>query len=433
MLILVMASVSASAGDWPAFRGEGARGVADGAHLPLEWDVATSKNVRWVTEVPGMGHSSPIVWGHQLFVTTAVAAGRAELELGDTGGIKLADAGGEHSWRLLSIDTRDGRVMWEKEAYTGEPRTRRHVKSSQANATPATDGETVVALFGSQGIVAYDLEGNEKWRKDLGKNDPGLDGDTSSQWGAASSPVLHGGRVFVQVDRHADSFLVAIEAESGAEIWRVERDERPVWATPTLHVGDERSELIVRGGHYDRAYDPADGRELWRYADDAEVKSTTAFVADGLVLLTGGYRGRPMTALRLGGSGDLSPAEGGEAPFLAWRSEVGGPYTSTPVAYDDLLYLVRDEGILQIHDLKTGDLVHRVRTGATHAASLLASDGHVFVASEDGEVLVYRAGREAELVARNQMGEVVMATPAIANGTLFVRTLGHLYAIAAAR
>ena len=291
--------VTAWAGDWPAFRGAGARGVADGAGLPVEWDVDTSANIRWAIEIPGMGHSSPIVWGHRLFITTAVAASRAELELGDTGGIKLADA--EHSWRILSIDTRDGRVLWETEAYRGEPRTRRHVKSSHANATPATDGDTVVAMFGSQGIVAYDLDGNEKWRKDFGKNDPGLDGDTSSQWGAASSPVVHGGRVFVQVDRHADSFVAALEAETGVEIWRVARDERPVWATPTLHIGKERSELIVRGGHYDRAHDPADGTELWRYADDAEVKMTTAFVASDLVLLTGGYRGRPMVALRLGG------------------------------------------------------------------------------------------------------------------------------------
>ncbi len=296
-------SVPGLAADWPAFRGPGARGVADGAGLPVEWDVATSKNIRWASGIPGMGHSSPVVWGNRLFVTTAVAPGRAILELGDTGGIKLADAEGEHSWRLLGIDASDGRVVWEREVYRGASRTRRHVKSSQANATPATDGNTIVALFGSQGMAAFDLDGNEKWRKDLGTNDPGLDGDTSSQWGAASSPVLHGGRVFVQVDRHADSFLAPFDADTGAEIWRVARDERPVWSTPTLHLGGERSELIVRGGHYDRGYDPRDGSELWRFADDAEVKTTTAFVADGLILLTGGYRGRPMIALRLGGRG----------------------------------------------------------------------------------------------------------------------------------
>jgi outer membrane protein assembly factor BamB len=419
------------AADWASFRGPGAAGVADGQKLPTEWDVATGRNVAWKTAIPGSAHSSPVVSGGRVFVTTSVGDRPASFVFGDEGGIAPSDDTGRHTWRVLALDAADGRVLWDREVFSAEPRAKRHVKGSYANSTPAVAGDTVVAILGSQGMVALDVkDGAERWRVDLGTLNPGLFGDTTSEWGYASSPVTDGGRVYVQVDRHASSYLAAFDVASGRQLWKVNRDERPVWATPTLARSGERQDLVVVGGYHTRGYDPESGKERWRFADEAEVKTTTPFVADGLIILSGGYRGRPMFALRPGAEGDIS-LTGSETtgPFVAWTTEPGGPYTSTPVGYQGLLYSVRDEGIFQVHDLSNGALVHRERTETTHAASPVASDGRVFVAAEGGEVLVYRAGREPELLARNDMGEACMATPAIASGALIVRTTGHVYAI----
>jgi outer membrane protein assembly factor BamB len=424
---------TAPAQEWPSFRGAFARGVADGQNLPADWDVTASRNVRWKTAVPGIGHSSPVVWGERVFLTTAVPAESPALVLGDKGGIDLANDKPPISWRLLCLDARDGKLVWEREAHAGEPRAARHVKSSQANPTPATDGKTVVALFGSGTLVAHDVDGTRRWSLDLGTLNPGLLGDPKSEWGHASSPVVFENLAIVQVDKHAGSFLAAYDLASGKPAWRVERTERPVWATPTLHAAGGRAELIVVGGLHVRGYDPRTGKELWRFKDEAEVKTPTPFVSDGLVIFAGGYRGRPLFAIRAGASGDVSvPADATSGPSLAWRSEPGGPYTTTPLAYRDLLYAVRDEGVLGVYELKTGALVYRERTGTTHSASPVASDGKLYLAGEDGQLLVLRAGRAFDVAARIDMGETVFATPAIARGTLYVRTRGHLYAISAA-
>jgi len=419
-----------SGGDWPSFRGPGARGVADGQDLPTAWDVASGQNIRWKLAVPGMSHASPVVSAGRVFVVSAVGQENPELLLGKQGGSDIVADLTPQSWRIYCVDARDGTILWEKEAYAGVPRAKRHGKGSYANPTPATDGRTVVAIFGSQGLSAYSVDGELKWKTDLGVLDPGLARDPTLSWGYGSSPLIGGGRVFVQIDRHSDSFLAAFDVETGERLWTVPRDEKPVWATPTLHETDERTELIVQGGNYARAYDPATGKELWRLEDAAEVKIPTPFVSDGLIVLAGGFRGRPMFGVRPGGSGDITLAEGAtSSEFVAWHSEKGGPYTCTPVAYDGLLYVLRDAGILQVHDLKTGEQIHAERTGATHSASPVASDGHLYVTSEEGEILVYRTGREPELLERNAMGEPALATPAIAQKTLFVRTSRHLYAV----
>ena len=433
LAVLFVTAAPLVAENWPSFRGPLAQGVRDGEDLPTEWDVRTGRNVRFKTAIPGLGHSSPIVWGDRVFLTSAVGGTPAPLKLGDSGGIDLAEDPGTLSWRLFCLSARDGRVLWEREAFAGGPRAKRHAKSSQANATPATDGRTVVALFGSGGLAAYDIEGGLKWKADLGPLNPGYFGDTTSEWGHGSSPVIDGDRVFVQVDRHAQSFLAAFDLASGRRLWTRDPNERPVWSTPTVHESGGRRELIVVGGYHVRGYDVSDGHELWRFKDDAEVKTPTPFVAGDLIVLSGGYRGRPIVALKSGATGDVSVPEGAASgPFLAWRTDPGGPYTTTPLAYQGLLYSVRDEGIAAAYDLATGQRIYQERTGATHAASPVASDGRLFVAAEGGEVLVVKAGRAFEVLARNDMGEPCMATPAIAGGTLFVRTQGHLYAIAKA-
>jgi outer membrane protein assembly factor BamB len=243
--------------------------------------------------------------------------------------------------------------------------------------------------------------------------------------------VIFENRVIVQVDRHAQSFLAAYDLATGRQLWKVDRDERPVWATPTLFAGPSRTELIVVGGVHVKGYDPRTGAELWRFKDVSEVKTPTAFVDSDLIYFSGGYRGRPFFALRTGASGDVSEPENAKTgKFLAWRTEPGGPYTSTPVAYQGVLFAVRDEGIAVAHDAVTGERLFMERTGATHSASPVASDGRIYVAAEGGEVLVLKAGRAFEVLARNDMGVALMATPAISGKTLYVRGTDHVFAIA---
>ncbi len=427
-LALFIAAPSA-AQNWPSFRGPFARGVADQQNLPVDWDVKTGRNVRWKAPIPGQGHSSPVIWGDRLFVTSVARENPPAIKLGDSG-IGMADDKVAHIWRVSCLDTKDGKLLWSKEVHSGVPRATRHVKSSQANSTPATDGKTVVAILGSEGVIAFDMAGTLKWRADLGVLNPGLYGDPTSEWGYASSPVIFEDRVIIQVDRHKDSYLAAFALATGKKLWNVPRVERPVWSTPTLHTTGSRTDLIVVGGEYVRGYDPKSGAELWKFKDAAEVKTPTPFVADGLIVFSGGYRGRPIFAIKTGAKGDVSEPENAKSgAWLAWRSEAGGPYTTTPLAYQGVLYAVRDEGILGTYDLKTGAGLYRERTSATHSASPVASDGRVYMAAEGGEVIVLKAGRTFEVLARIDMGAPLMATPAISDKTMFIRTPEHIYAI----
>ena len=422
LLALLTSGVSSQAQNWPSFRGERAGGVADDQHLPTTWNVATGENIRWRTPLPGMSHASPVVWGPLVFVITAAAKdGPSALVLGDKGGIGLAEDSDSFTWTIYALDRATGEIVWSRAPYVGEPRARRHVKSSQANSTPATDGERVVAIFGSQGLAAFDMEGNLLWQKDLGVLDAGLFGDPSSNWGHASSPILHEGKVIVQVDRHGDSYVAAFDAGSGESLWKISRDEKPVWATPTLVTTASRTELVVVGGDFDRGLDPATGKELWRFPRDYQVKTPTPIAAGDLIVLAGGYRGKPVYALRQGGVGEIG---------AAWTSGPGGPYTSTPIVYDQRLYFVRDTGILTSMSLADGASIYRERLDSTFSASPVASDGKLYFVGEDGAVFVVQAGAEFRLLARNDMGEPSMASPAISHGTLFVRTQSALYAIA---
>jgi len=421
----------AMAQNWPSFRGPFARGIADQQELPADWDVKTGRNIRWKASIPGMGHSSPVVWGDRLFVTSVARDNPPALKLGDSG-IGMADDKVPHTWRVSCLDTRDGKVIWTKEVVSGVPRATRHVKSSQANSTPVTDGKTVVTILGSEGVAAFDMQGALKWRADLGVLNPGYYGDPTSEWGYASSPVIFEDRVIIQVDRHKDSYLAAFDLGSGKQLWNVPRVERPVWSTPTLHTAGGRTDVIVVGGEYVKGYDPRTGTELWKFKDQAEVKTPTPFVADEMIVFSGGYRGRPIFTIRTGAKGDISEPENAKSgAWLAWRTEAGGPYTTTPLAYQSVLYAVRDEGILGTYDLKTGALLYRERTGATHSASPIASDGRVYLAAEGGEMIVLKAGRTFEILARIDMGAPLMATPAISNRTLFIRTPSEVYAVSA--
>ena len=426
-------ATEAGAQNWPGFRGPRASGVADGQGLPSAWDAAKSTNLVWKTAIPGLAHSSPIVWENLVFITTAVSSDPNPTFAAKDRGIDLARDDVKHAWRIYCLDKRTGKVIWDRTAHEGVPRAKRHIKASQANSTPATDGRYVVAVMGSEGLFAYDLEGKLLWKQDLGVLNPGLADDPTSEWGHASSPVIYKELVIVQCDGHKQSFIAAYDLKSGKRVWRVERGEITSWSTPTIYEGKDRTELISNGGRYIRGYDPLTGRELWRFFDgNTEVKMQAPLIAHDLIFITGGYPpGRAMYAFRPGAKGDVSLKDGQEVnEFIAWRASKGSPYTPTPIVYGDYFYVCADNGVLSAYSAKTGERIYQERLPSSFSASPVASDGKLYLSSEDGDVFVVKAGPKFELLATNPMGEALMSTPAISGGLMILRGQHHLYGVA---
>jgi outer membrane protein assembly factor BamB len=420
-----------SAQNWPSFRGVNASGVVD-TKLPTTWDVAKSQNVLWKTTVPGLGHASPVVWGNQIFVITAISSDPNPGFIAKDRGISLSKDETKHTWHIYAIDKRNGRVLWEQKAYEGVPRAKRHVKATQANSTPVTDGRYVVALFGSEGLAAYDTNGKLLWKQDLGVLNPGLWDDKNSSWGHSSSPIIFRDLVIVQADGHKQSFIAAFNLKTGKQAWRVERDEITSWATPVIYQGKNRTELIANGGRYIRGYDPLTGKELWRFSDsNTQVKMQAPQISNDLIYVTGGYPpGRTMWVFRPGAVGDISLKSGEtKNDYIAWSSTSGSPYTPTPLIYGDLFYALADNGVLSAYEAGTGVRVYQQRLPTSFSASPVAADGKLFLASEDGDVLVVKTGREFEVLAKNALGQPLMATPAITQGMLILRGENTIWAV----
>jgi outer membrane protein assembly factor BamB len=426
------ATADAADGNWPQFRGDRAGGVGDGADVPSAWDVDAGKAVRWQVEIPGLGNSSPIVWGDAVIVTTAVAEGiEQDVRTGLTGEGDPVVEDVEHSWRVMAFDKKTGRALWDTEIGRAVPKTRRHFKASQANSTPVTDGEHVVVAFPTAGLACLDLDGNLKWKHDLGGLNVSSPNDPATHWGFASSPVIWDNRVILQVDTYHEPFLAAWDIETGEELWRTARDVPPSWSTPTIVHGDDGDELIVNGATI-HGYDPATGEELWSLGPNSELVIATPVVGDDVVFVSAGYAPiKPIYALRPGARGALDVEPGDEHGQLAWSHARGGAYMPTPILYRGLLYVVHHNARMVAYDADTGAPIYKTRfsQGGTFTASPVAANGTLFVPTEEGQVYAIEAGPEYRELAVNEMNEPVMATPAISDGTLFVRTTRRLVAI----
>ncbi len=424
-----------AASNWPSFRGAGARGIAEGAPTPTKWDVGSGQNVLWTTPIPGLAHSSPVVWGDSVFVTTAIrAGGQAPLKVGLYGDIGAAEDDGAQRWVVYRLDRKTGKVVWERTAFEGKPRQRRHPKSSHANSTPATDGKHVVVLFGSEGLLCYDWKGRLVWKKDLGVLQASFFTVPDAQWGFGSSPVIDEGVVYVQADVLNGGFLGAFDVRSGKEIWRTPRQDVPTWSTPTFHQVGDRKLVLVNGWKHAGAYDARTGSEVWKLRGLGDIPVPTPFVADGLVFITQAHGpGSPVYAVKVEAKGDVSLAGDARSnESVVWSIERGGAYLPTPVVYQGLLYLCQHNGVLNVFRARTGEKLYQERLGGGNVgftASLAAADGKVYVSSEDGDVYVVKAGESFDLLAKNPMGEVLMTTVAIADGTLFFRTRSRLLAV----
>ena len=422
-------------GAWPSFRGTDAIGIADGQHLPDTWDVKAGTNILWRTPIPGLAHSSPVVWGDRVFVTTAISErGSATFKPGLYGDGDASDDRSPHRWVIYALDRRTGRTLWERTAADGVPLNKRHIKSTYASASPATDGRVVVAWFGSQGVHAYDVDGTFRWTVDLGRVDMGAYDIPTFEWGPASSPIIWNDLVIVQCDTQADSFLIALDLATGRTVWKTERDELPSWGTPTVVTTPAGPELVTNASNYVRGYDPRTGQERWRLGRSSKITAPTPFAADGLTVVASGRRPeRPLFVVRPGASGDITPAAGATSSAgVAWSMTGRGSYMPTPIVYGGILYVLGNEGIFDAYDLKTGGEVYRQRLphlGSGFSASPVIADGKIYIAGEDGDLIVVAAGREFKHIATNHMGELLMATPALSDGVMFVRSAQSVIAI----
>ena len=427
--------VAASAQDWPSFRGPGASGVSDGQNLPVRWDAQRRVNVLWKTELHGLAHSSPVVWGDRVFLTTAVSGKPgATFKPGLYGEGTASDDLSAHQWKVICLERATGKVLWERTAYQGVPKEKRHIKSTYANATPATDGRVVVAFFGSQGLYAYSLAGDLLWKRDLGRFDVGAYDAPEFEWGTASSPILYKDLVIVQGDQQKGSFITALDAKTGATVWRTERNELPSWGTPAIFPTKARAELVTNGSNFIRGYDPASGKELWRLGGSSKITAPTPVASDGLIVVASGRRPEaPIFAIRAGASGDITPPSGeSRSRSVAWSKGQRGPYMPTPLIYGGYVYILGNAGIFDCYALADGQEIYRQRipgAGSGFSASPVASDGKIYLSGEDGEIVVVKAGPKFELLARNDMADPVMATPAISGGIILIRSQHYVWAI----
>jgi outer membrane protein assembly factor BamB len=388
---------------WPGWRGRNGSGIAPGGSPPISF--GPTGGYRWKIEVPGEGNSSPVVWDEWVFLTTAL------------------DTTDPPTLAILGFRRSDGRLLWQTEV--GPARGRTHPKNGYASATVATDGERVFAFFGTTGLFCCDLAGDVLWHAELG--------DLGHKYGTASSPVLYRDSVIQLCDSENDSYLAAFDKRSGKPIWRTPRPSYACWSTPVLIEArtdsGPRTELVVNGtgsrsrdGRMVIAYDPADGRELWRVRGTTELVAPTPLVSGGLVYSTSG-RGGPIIAIRPGGSGDVTQSR------VVWKIPREGPYIPSGVAYRNRLFLVGDSRQLVCYNAGSGEPIWTERLRGTFSASLVAADGRIYATSEQGVVYVFRAADSFELLAQNDLDERCIATPAVAGGELLIRTEEHLYCI----
>ena len=430
LVALALATPAAGPNDrWAQFRGPSAGAAENDPALPDRWS-ATS-NVLWTSDVPGIGWSSPVVWGDHVFVSSVINTGQAEAPRPGLylGGERPAPTA-PHRWTAYDVDFATGKVRWSKVVRTGAPAASKHLKNSYASETAVTDGERVYFYFGNVGLFAFDMEGAEVWSKPLGPF------KTRNGWGTAASPVLHRDRIYIVNDNDDQSFLSAYDKRTGAEIWRVNRDEGTNWATPFVWEHDGRAEIVTSGSGKVRSYDLA-GTLLWELKGMSSISVPTPFERHGLLFISSGYVGdalRPAYAIRPGATGDISlkPAETSNQ-YIAWSMPTLAPYNPTPLVYGDYYYTLFDRGFFACHDAKTGKEIYGRQRIAADASGFTASpwayNGKIFATSEDGDTYVIQAGPEFKVLAKNSLGELTLATPAVARGSLVIRTASKLYRI----
>ena len=419
----------ASAGNWPQWRGPDGSGISNEKNLPSEW--SPTKNIKWKTPIDGRAHSSPIVWGNKVFLTTAVegpevpgANAVKHVVEGDKEFLHPDSVGAnrKHTFKVICLDRDSGKILWQSTAWEGTPYDNRHRKSSYAASTPATDGKLVYAYFGTEGLYAYDFKGNLAWKAQLGNI-------ATVGMGTGTSPILFDNVVIVQCDEDngVASFIVALDKKTGKEVWKTPRKVQVSWSTPLLVRTAKRAELIASGTESVIAYDPATGKELWQHKGVESNAIPSPVANNEMVYLVAGFPAKIAMAIRLGQTGDLTGT-----PNVPWKYSKGTAYVPSPILYGEYLYLTTDRGILTCIDARTGEVKYeggRIPIPATFTASPVAFEGKILMTSEDGDTFIVKSGPKHEILGTNSIGEPVYASPAIADGRIFIRGEKNLYCI----
>ena len=431
LLTVTTVNVAPAQDHWAQFRGPTMNAtVADNPNLPEQW--SQTENVEWSADIPGLGWSSPVVWDEQIFLTTVTAEGAFEQPKPGL----YAPRGRpeppqlEHEWRIYSLDLTTGAVQWQRSVKAGQPTFPRHMKNTYASETPTTDGERVYVRFGDLGLYTFDMDGTEVWRVEI------PDKRTRSEWGSASSPVLHEGKLIILYDNEEASWLAALDAATGQEIWRTNREEVSTWATPYIWQHEQRTEIVTSGVNRIRSYD-LNGKLLWEMDGQMSWASiATPFSSHGMVYVNSGYfrdQHRPAYAIRPGASGDISLQDQANSnEYVAWYQPTAGNYNTSPLVYGDTYYSLLDRGFFEAYNALTGEPVYgrqRIRVGASFTSSPWAYNGKIFALSEQGDTYVIQAGPEFEVLGVNSLDEMAMASPAIVGDRLIIRTRSKVYSI----
>ena len=419
--------------NWSAWRGSDGTGVSAETNLPTEW--SADKNIKWKTALPGRGHSSPIVWGNNIFLTTDIEgeivpgakAVAHKIEGEDYVHPDSIGADRKHTFKVLCLDRVTGKIQWEQTAYSGTVYDGRHRKGSYAAPTMVTDGQFVYAWFGGEGdgLYCYDLKGKLIWKTAVAKI-------ASVGMGPSTSPVMADGVIALQCDEDEgkNSFIAGVDKKTGKELWRTPRPVQAGWSTPLVVKTAKGSEIVTSGFEWVISYEPKTGKELWRMKGPQSNALPTPLAGFGMVFVYSGAPLKKTLAIKLGGSGDVT------ATNLAWSYEKGTAYIPSSILYGDNLYLMTDRGILTCLDAKTGKVIYeggRVPVPATFTASPVAFDGKILLTSEDGDTYVIKAGPKHEVIATNSVGEPVYASTAISDGMIFIRGEKSLFCIGGAK
>jgi outer membrane protein assembly factor BamB len=408
-------------------------GVLDQSNLPEFFSIDKPVNLKWKTALPGLGLSSPVIWDDRLFITTAVGKTDKEgIKIGIYGdGLPVPDSS-VHDWKVICLNKNTGKVIWERTAYTGIPKIKRHPKSTHANASVATDGKYVAAFFGSEGLYCYDFNGKLIWKKDFGTLKSVAYDFPAAEWEFASSPVIYNGILIVQCDVLENSFLATFDLKTGKEIWKIHRDDYPGWCTPNVYKNANKTIIAVNGYKHRGGYDLETGEEIWRMSGGGDVPIPTPVIGKGLIYFNSAHGpSSPILAVKTNATGDLTlKPDSRTSEFVAWSIPRGGSYIHSLLLYRDRVYNVNWNGTIQCYNAFTGNEIYRAKVGANKSfiASPVAADGRIYIVDEEGTVYVISDGDSFKLLSEIPLGEICLTAPSITDGIIFFRTQKSLIA-----